>query len=43
VPEMEMNPDDIVEFILKEYILKVAADYKNKRIEKFLNSGMDLG
>jgi len=43
VPEkMEVNEDDIVEFILNEYVLKTAAGWKNKRIEKFLDRGMDL-
>lgn len=43
VPEkIEASEDNIIEFILNEYILKTAADYKNKRIEKFLDQDMDL-
>ena len=43
VPEkIEVDDDKLVEFILNEYVLKTAADYKNKRIEKFLMSGKDL-
>jgi hypothetical protein len=43
IPEkMAVNEDDITEYILNEYILKAAAGWKNKRIEKFLERGMDL-
>jgi hypothetical protein len=43
IPEkMEVNQEDIIEFILNEYVLKTASDWKNKRIEKFLDREMDL-
>jgi hypothetical protein len=43
VPEkIEVDEDGLIEFILNEYVLKTAADYKNKRIVKFLDGEMDL-
>jgi hypothetical protein len=43
VPEkMEVSLDDIAVYILNEYLLKTAAGWKNQRIEKFLDGGMDF-
>ncbi len=35
--------DDITEYILHDYVLRKASDYQNKRIEKYLEQGSELG
>ena len=35
--DIEYSEDDIADYILKEFVLKIAADWKNRRIEKFIN------
>ena len=48
--ELENDPtsvpiclDDITDFILQDYVLSKASDYKNKRIVKYLEQGYELG
>jgi hypothetical protein len=35
--------DDITDCILQDYVLSKASDYTNKRIEKYLEQGYELG
>jgi hypothetical protein len=39
---VESNTDDVIKYIREEYLLKAAANWKNKRIEIFLYSGNEL-
>ena len=40
--EIEYSEDDIVDHILREFVLKLAADWKNRRIEKVIARDRDL-
>jgi hypothetical protein len=36
------SEDDTVDYILRDYILKIAADWTNRRISKYLAEGIDF-
>jgi len=39
--EIPTDDDDIVEYILNDYVLTAAADWKNSRIEKYIERSLD--
>ncbi|MDP2948406.1 MAG: hypothetical protein Q8P22_02570 [Chloroflexota bacterium] len=40
--DIDYSEDDIVDYILNEFVLKLAADWKNQRIEKFIARDYEL-
>lgn len=39
---VDYDIEDVTNYILKEYVLKTASDFTNKRIEKYIDEGYSL-